>query len=182
VSGAEAAVKGKFAFLFRQPGLGRIEALDPLGRTMYVMLFFETRAYLVLPSRRAYAEEPPAVMMDRFLGFSLTPEDVIHLLSGRWPEGGVPARETSWVLDKEPDGRVVGGDRDGLVFRVVKFFGRTGVPREIGFSRPGTTGRMTVLTLRFNPPERRKPFDTVFLDRFTRKSWDEIAEELGHEK
>ena len=180
VSGAQAAVKGKFAFLFRRPGLGRIEALDPLGRTVYVMLFLETRAYFILPSRRAYAEEPPAEMMDRFLGFSLSPGEVLHLLSGRWPRGG-PAGGPDWTIRTGPDGRVLGGDREGLVFRVIKFFGRTGVPREVGFSRPGTTGRLKVLSLRFNPPERGEPFDTHFLDRFTRRPWDDIAAEIERE-
>src|SRR4030042_2000443 len=39
VRGAEAAVKGKFAFLFRRQGFGRVEAVDPVGRTAFLIFF-----------------------------------------------------------------------------------------------------------------------------------------------
>jgi hypothetical protein len=52
------------------------------------------------------------------------------------------------------------------------------VPREIGLEGPGTSGRVKVLKLGFNPPPRDDVFDTAFLRTFTPKTWPEILELL----
>jgi len=183
VSGDGAAVKGRFSFLFRHPGLGRIEALDPFGRSLYAMIFLGDKAYLALASQKAYAEDRPEAVMDRFLGFSLTPDDIIRLLSGQWlpaaPDAAPPGE--AWTLARDSSGRVVRGERGGLSFTVNEFFGGAGVPRTVTFSSGDTTGRMTVLSLRFNPAARPETFDPTFLGRFKRKPWDEIEELMKHE-
>jgi hypothetical protein len=175
VRGAEADVKGKFAFLFRRPGLGRVEAFDPLGRTIYYMVFAGETAYLVVPRKKAYAETPPAAMIDRFLGFALEPGEVIELISGEWAVRGT-VRVDDWMLRRDAQGRVIRGERGGLVFEVGEFFPGAGVPRTVTFSGRSATGRMKILSLEFNPAPRPEAFDTSFLRTFMRKSIEDIAE------
>jgi outer membrane biogenesis lipoprotein LolB len=179
LQGEEAVLKGKFAFQFRAPGLGRIEALDPLGRTVFTLFLAGDRASFVLPGEKAYAEEAAEALMRRLLGFSLLPDDMIRLLGGRWAGATAEAGpESAWRVEKDEQGRVYRGSRGDLLFTVRRFFEGAGVPRDIEFSRPGTTGRLKVLSLRFNPPGRPEAFDTSFLARYSRKTWEEMAELL----
>ena len=177
IRGEAADVKGKFAFLFRKPGLGRVEAFDPLGRTIYYMVFAGDTAYLVVPQKKVYAEDRPETMVARFLGFPLSPGEILELLAGQWTKsGGEEGQGNAWTLRRDADGRVIRGERDGLVFEVGEFFPGAGVPRVILFSRPGTAGRMKVLSLDFNPAPRPEAFETSFLKAFARKSWEDIQE------
>lgn len=182
VQGAETAVKGRFAFLFRRPDLGRIEAFDPLGRTVYYVIFRGDEAYFVVPSKKAYAQEKPETLMARLLGFSLRPDEVIPLLSGHWTasdEQGGGDFAAGWTLVRDAEGRVVRGRRHDLSFEVKEFFPGAGVPRTVLFSRPGTSGRVKVLSARFNPSPRPEAFESSFLKTFTRKSWEDIQEMAG---
>jgi hypothetical protein len=185
IEGRETALRGKFAFHFRRPGLGRIEVSDPFGTSVYFMLFKDDTAYLVVPSKKIYAEERPETLMDRFLGFSLRPDEVLRLLAGQW-EGAGPAEgsreENGWSLQRDGQGRVVGGRRGDLAFEVDEFFPGAGVPRVIHFSRPVTSGRMKILSLRFNPPARPETFETAFLGRFGRRSFEELQDVLKDER
>lgn len=175
VRGEEADIKGKFSFHFRRPGLGRVEAFDPFGTMIYYMIFAGDEAYLVVPRKRAYAADRPEAMIGRALGFSLRPEEVIELLCGRWAsrESGAAA---PWALSRDGNGRVTRGKKDDLVFEVAEFFPGAGVPRTVLFSRPGTSGRLKVLSLEFNPPARPDAFRTDFLRTYARKTWAEIEE------
>lgn len=171
LQGTEAAVKGKFAFLFRRPGLGRVEALDPIGRTAFLVFFRDDRAYFVLPGKKVFAEERPETMMERFLGISFLPDEMLRLLSGTLPdEGG------GWNVERDEAGRVVLGRKDGFTFAVREFFPGAGVPRHLGFSGPATSGRMKVLGLGFNPPPREGAFELPFLRSYALKTWAEIVE------
>lgn len=163
LKGAEAVLKGKFAFRFRAPGLGRIEALDPLGRTVFTLFLAGDRASFVLPGERVYAEEAPETLMSRLLGFSILPDDMIRLLCGTW-EGPAAdrGRDGAWSVETDGQGRVFRGARDDLLFAVREFFKGAGVPRDIEFSRPGMTGRLRVLSLRFDPPGRPRPSTRLF--------------------
>jgi hypothetical protein len=177
--GEEMEVKGRFAFLFRKPGWGRVEAFDPLGRTIYYMIFAGDDAYLVVPQKKVYAQDRPDAMVGRFLGFSLRPDEILEILGGEWTGGGAQGESgpgSLWTLARDGSGRVVRGEKNGLVFEVPEFFPGAGVPRTILFSRPGTSGRMRVLSLRFNPPPRPEAFETSFLKTFARRSWEEIQE------
>ena len=171
--GEDVAVKGKFAFLFRRPGLGRIEAVDPIGRTAFLMIFREDRAYFVVPGKKAYAEEGPETMMKRFLGVSLPPDEVLRLLSGAWADTGAGG---GWKVEQDERGRVARGGRDGFAFTVREFFPGAGVPRDIRLSGPGTAGRMKILKLGFNPPLLEAAFDVSFLRGYDLKTWAEILE------
>jgi outer membrane biogenesis lipoprotein LolB len=171
--GEDVAVKGKFAFLFRRPGLGRVEAVDPIGRTAFLMIFREDRAYFVVPGKKAYAEEGPEAMMKKFLGISLPPDEALRLLSGTWADAGAGS---GWSVEQDERGRVARGERNGFAFTVREFFPGAGVPRDIGLSGPETSGRMKVLKLGFNPPLREAAFDVSFLRGYVLKTWAEILE------
>lgn len=175
ISGAEASVKGRFAFLFRRPGLGRVEAVDPLGRTVFLVHFRDGRAWFVLPSKKAYAESDAETMMDRILGVVIRPDEVLALLSGVWPE---PGPGGGWTVGRDELGRVAKGERDDFEFAVRAFFRGGAAPREVVLSGPGTTGRLKVLKLAFDPAARDAAFETGFLGRYAAKSWEEILELL----
>jgi len=178
-----AVIKGKFSFLFRRPGRGRVEALDPLARTMYYIIFAEERAFLVLPSKKVYVEDSPEVLMEHFLGLALLPDDILDLLSGRWGEAGPRGlRQDVWQVEKDPQGRVIRAMKPSLSCTVQEFFKKSGVPRRVAFSASGTSGRMKVLSIRFNPPPRPAAFETPFLAAYTRKSWSEIQESLKDDR
>jgi len=177
ITGAEASIKGRFGFVFRRPGLGRVEAVDPIGRTAFIILFRADRAWFVLPGRKVYAEDEAGVMMERFLGVALLPDEAVGLLSGTWP-ARAEADENGWALDRDAGGRVARGVRGGFSFTVREFFPGDGVPREIGLEGPGTSGRLKVLKLRFDPPPREETFDVAFLRVFAPKTWEEILELL----
>ncbi len=180
VSGAAAAIKGKFGFVFRRPGRGRIEAVDPLGRTVFVVVFRDDRAWFVLPDRKIYAEDGAAVMMERFLGVALRPDEALELLSGAWGAAAAPdtAADAAWTVERDDQGRPVRGVRGEFSLAVRTFFPGAGVPREIAVEGPGVTGRVKVLKLGFNPAERPEAFATPFVGVFAAKTWDEILELL----
>lgn len=169
------AGEGKFAFVFRRPGLGRVEGVDPLGRTAFVLLFEKDRAWFAVPSRKTYAEDPAEEMMARFIGGRLRPDDVLRLLGGGWD--GSEAAE-GWTVDRDEQGRVVAGHRGEFSFLVRTHFRGGGVPREVLITGPEASGRVRVLRLTFDPPPRAEAFDRAFLQAFTRKSWPELEEML----
>jgi hypothetical protein len=175
ISGAEASVKGRFAFLFRRPGLGRVEAVDPLGRTLFLVYFRDGRAWFVLPSRKVYSEAEADVMMDRFLGIAVRPDETISLLSGIWPSAG---EGPDWSVDRDAQGRVRRGERSGFSFTVRSFFRGGGAPRELALAGAGTSGRLKVLRLAFDPVRRDEAFDVAFLGRYAARTWEEILELL----
>jgi len=173
IAGADASVKGKFAFLFRRPGLGRVEAVDPIGRTVFLLHFRDGRAWFVLPSKKVYAEDEAEVMMRRILGVSLRPDDAIALLSGIWPAAGAAG---GWTVGRDAEGRVVGGEHGEFGFTVREFFRGDGAPREIALHGAGTSGRVKVLKLAFDPRPRDEAFDVSFIGRYAAKTWDEILD------
>lgn len=178
IAGAEASIKGKFGFVFRRPGFGRVEAVDPIGRTAFLILFRAGRAWFVLPGRKAYAEDEAGVMMERFLGIALLPDDMVRLLSGTWAPGAADEEPKGWAVDRDPGGRVARGVHGGFAFTVREYFPGDGVPREIGLEGPGTSGRVKVLKLGFDPPPREEAFDIGFLRSYAPKTWEEILEFL----
>lgn len=178
ITGAEASIKGKFGFVFRTPGLGRVEAVDPIGRTVFLIVFRGGRAWFILPGRKVYAEDEAGVMMERFLGLALLPDEAVRLLSGTWAAGTGPGEAGGWSVERDAGGRVVRGVRGEFSFAVRSFFPGDGVPREIGLEGPAASGRVKVLKLAFDPPPREEAFDTAFLRAYAPKTWDGILELL----
>lgn len=168
----DAFVRGRFAFRFERPSAGRIEAFDPLGRTLYILLFRGERAWFAVPSKRIYWENTAIEIMNRWLGFSMDPEDVVRLLSGRWEgaEGGAG----EWHFTRDAGDRVSAGERGGLRFEIREFFPGDGAPRLVAFEDFASAGRLRVLEARFNPPPRDGTADLAFLKTFSAVTWAEL--------
>ena len=169
IKGAEASIKGKFGFVFRRPGLGRIEAVDPIGRTAFLIMFRGERAWFILPGRKVYAEDGAAIMMERFLGIALLPDEAVRLLSGTWGEG-----YSDWSVKPDSDGRIGRGVCGDFSFQVREFFPGDGIPRDVVLEGPGTSGRIKLLKLGFNPPVREEVFDLAVIRVYAPKTWEEI--------
>ncbi len=178
--GAGGSLRGRFSFLLSLPDMGRIEVLDPFGRTRAVMIFREGTAAMVIPSRRVYWSGPEKELMENFLGFGLGGRDLAGLIGGRWAEAGAP-EAAGWALERDREGRVRAGAKDGFRFEVEEFFGKTSVPRSVGISRDGEPGRLKVLQIRFNRPPRGDAFGLSVLNGLDRKTWAEMEELLGDE-
>ena len=176
IAGPDASLKGKFGFVFRGPDLGRVEAVDPIGRTIFLVVFRGGRAWFVLPRRKVFAEDAAPVMMERFLGVAIRPDEVLRLLSGTWPAAGTPGDTGGWSVERDASGRVVRGAHEDFAFSVKTFFPGDAVPREIGLAGPETSGKVKVLKLNFNPEPRDGAFDTAFLRAYAAKTWNEILE------
>lgn len=173
--GAGGSLRGRFSFLISLPDKGRIEVLDPFGRTRAVLIFRERAAYMFLPSRRVYWTGPEEELMENFLGFGLSARDLAGVLGGQWAAAVKPEGE-GWAFERDRDGRVRAGAKDGFRFEVEEFFGRTSVPRSVGISRAGEPGRLRVLQIRFNRPPRGDAFGLSALGGMDRRTWAEMEE------
>ena len=179
--GAGGSLRGRFSFLLSLPDTGRVEVLDPFGRTRAVLIFREREAAMLLPSRRAYWSGPEEELMAHFLGFGLGAQDLAGLIGGRWAGAGTP-EITGWTLERDREGRVRAGAKGEFRFEVEEFFGKTSVPRSVGISRAGEPGRLRVLQIRFNRPPRGDAFGLSVLNGMDRKTWAEMEDFLGDEK
>lgn len=181
--GEAGSLRGRFSFLIVLPDKARIEILDPFGRTRSVLIFRERTAYMLLPSRKAYWTGPEEELMTNFLGFGLTAGELAGLLGGQWAGAGTLEAQGggSWAFEKAGTGRVLSGAKDGFRFKVEEFYGKTSVPRSVGFSRSGEAGRLRVLQVRFNRPPRGDAFGLSALEGSARKTWPEIEELLRDE-
>jgi len=166
--------KSKLSFLFRLPGQGRIEALDPFGRTASLLFLDDEEAYLVLPARRAYWKSGREEVMSKLLGFALGPEDLTHILTGRGD------RLSGWTLEKDSQGRVVRGRREDLRFEVRQFFERSPLPRLLVLARAEDKASLRILRLSFNQPLKAKAFHLFFLDEggYRPADWSEVEKWL----
>ncbi len=181
VEGLEAAVRGRFAFRFAPDGRGRVEAFDPLGRTVYFIDFEANQAWFVLPAKKVYWENEPGEMMSRFLGFVLRPEEVLRLLAGRM-DAASDARSAPWTVQRDLYGRVVAGERGTLRFEVREFFPGDGVPRTVVVSDLTAAARIKVLDLRFNAAGPASVTERLFLRTFSQVTWAEIARLLNRDE
>jgi outer membrane biogenesis lipoprotein LolB len=150
--------KSKLSFVFRLPGQGRIEILDPLGRTASILFLDNEEAYLVLPGRHAYWKSGREEVMSKLLGFALEIEDLADILAGR------AERLSGWSLEKDSRGRVVRGRREELSFEIRQFFEPGPLPWLLILSRAQDTGSLRVLRLNFNQPLKEKAFHYFFLE------------------
>lgn len=174
VTGEEGSARSKFAFLLVPPQHGRIEVSNFLAGTVSEMIFTGGRAFFVIPSRRIYWEGEEEGALDRILGFPLSLEEVTWMISGRWPDPS-PAE---WALSMDRSGRVLSGHRDELAFTVESFAESSPLPHRVSFSFPLSRGSLTILRIGFNSKPPAAAFSLVFRDRFQRKTWDEILENI----
>jgi hypothetical protein len=172
------SMKSRFAFFFRPPGDGRVEALDVFGRTVSVLLFREGRAYMILPAKRVYWEGREEEILGKFLGFGLRSAELSAILCGRWADLG-PGSD--WRIERDAGGRVLRGDRGGFRFEVVEFHRGAPVPRAVEFAGPESSGRLRILKIHFNSPPRGDPFNLSVLKDLNPKTWPEIEALLRDE-
>ncbi|MGB7297465.1 MAG: lipoprotein insertase outer membrane protein LolB [Candidatus Aminicenantales bacterium] len=162
--------KSRLAFVFHVPDKGRVEVIDPLGRTASLLFLADDQAYLVLPRKRAYWKSDREEVMSKLLGFALSPEDLTHLLTGR------ADRLDDWALEKDGRGRVVRGRRTDLQFEIRQYFEPGPLPRLLVLSRGKTKGSLSILKLNFNQPLQADVFGLFFLNDTSYRSagWEEV--------
>jgi hypothetical protein len=183
IHGSGGSLRGRFSFLLSLPDKGRIEVLDPLGRSRAVLIFRERRAYMLLPSRKAFWTGPEEELMENFLGLGLSARDLAGLLGGQWLAAGAPEGDEGggWTFERDRDGRAAAGAKGAFRFKVEEFFGKTSVPRSVGIFRAGEPGRLRVLQIRFNRPPRGDAFGLSPLSGLSRRTWAEMEELLRDE-
>ena len=166
--------KSRLSFILCLPDHGRVEVIDPLGRTASLLFVEGEEAHLVLPGRRAYWTSGRAEVMSKLLGFAPELADLIHIFSGRGE------RLTGWVLEKDTQGRVVRGRHNDLAFEIRLFFEPSSVPQLLILSRNDDRGSLRVLRLNFNQPLKESAFDLFFLKErgYRAAGWDEIEKWL----
>jgi hypothetical protein len=178
ITGPEGTARSKFSYALALPDRGRVDVLDPLGRTALQFLVEGEEAYLVLPSKRAYGQGSRNDVLEKFLGFPVGLEELAGLLAGRW-EKADGTLLPGWSFERDARGRVSAGSRGDLSFEVPEHFPGNGVPRRLSFRGPSSEGTVTLLPPRFN--RGFAPFSWSFRDRFKLLSWDEVERLLRDE-
>ena len=187
ISGEQGSARSKFTFLFQLPHQGRIEVTDIiLGRTLYQIIVDRERAVFLVPSKRVYWEGDEEEIINHFLGFRLSLEEIISLLQGKWEENraeaGEEGEEGDWVLSRDEKGRILFGQRGSLRFEVREFISGSRFPQVLIFQHSSSSGRLRVLRLGFNRPFKKKDsFSLAFLANYRRVSWEEIEKILADE-
>jgi len=181
--GDQGSVRSKFSFLFHLPHQAKITVSDFLGKGICEVIVEEERAVFVLPSKRVYWQGDEEEIIDKFLGFRMSLEEMISLLRGEWKEerGADEKNLDGWSFEKDEAGRIIAGQRGELRFEVKEFFAQTAFARIVGFEHPLNRGSLKILELSFNQPIKKESFSLSFLERYERKSWEEIEKILGNE-
>jgi len=186
ISGEQGSARSKFSFLFQLPNQGRIEVTDIiLGRTLYQIIVDGERAAFLVPSKRVYWEGDEEEIINYFMGFRLSLEEMINLLQGRWKESRAEKGEKGgeeWILSRDEKGRILFGQRGSLRFEVREFISGSRFPQVLVFQHSSSSGRLRVLRLSFNKPFKKKDsFSLAFLTNYRRVSWEEIERILADE-
>ncbi len=187
ISGEQGSARSKFAFLFQLPHQGRIEVSDfLLGRTLYQIIVDRERAVFLVPKKKVYWEGEEEEIIDYFLGFRLSLDEMINLINGKWEEKaqemGREKNKENWDLKRDERGRVLAGTRGKLHFEVKEFLSGSHIPRILIFQHPLNTGRLKILRVDFNRPAKKKQaFSLSFLTSYKRVSWEEIEKILANE-
>ena len=177
VSSADHTARSRFSFLFRLPDKGRLDVIDPLGRVPYQIFLLEGESYFVVPSKRIYWHGEERDILEKFLGFPLSLPEVIALISGYWfgsERTEALSWEKSWALEKDRRGRIQAGRRDTFFFTVEEFFDSSSWSKTVGYVHSLSEGRLKILSIQFNQPQKAETFSMSFLEGFASKSWEEI--------
>jgi len=173
-----AAVKSRFSFVFLLPDRGRIEVSDPLGRTVSLLFIEKEKAYFVLPRKHAYWKSSREEVLAKLLGFSLTPEEITSLLTGK------AGQMQGWVTEEDRRGRAVRGRRDDLQFEIRQFYSSSSLPQLLLLSRAADRGSLKILRLNFNQPLKDEAFKLAFLEdaAYAATTWEGIEKWLQNER
>jgi len=171
-------IKTRFSFIFLLPDQGRVQVSDPLGGTISDLLFDRGEAFFVLPRKRAYWRASRCEVMSKLLGFALSPEEIIALVSGK------SSRLEGWKTEEDSRGRVVRGSRTDLRFEVREFFGSSSLPTLIVFSSLSEEGSLRIRRLNFNQPLKEEVFRPSFLDdpSYESAGWEKIEQWLKNDR
>jgi hypothetical protein len=172
------AGRSKFFFAIALPSRGQLEIVDPLGRRALQIFIEGEEAYLVVPSKKAYARGSRSDVLGEFLGFPIALDEIVGLLTGRWGDAD-SAASLGWAVERDGRNRVTGGRREGLSFSVLEFFPGNGVPRRFSFRGGESSGTVVLLEAAFNRPIG--PPNRSFQSRFKPLSWDELLSLLRDE-
>lgn len=171
LSSEEGKGRSRFSFAVRLPDQGRISVSNFLGQTLYQILADRGETYFILPGKRAYWQGEETEIFEKFLGFSLSLSEMTALLCGEW---AFSLQNSGWELDRDKNGRIQSGRRGALTFAVTEFIGSTSLAKVISFIHPRSEGRMRLIQVRLNTPLPETAFDKTLLQRFSRKTWEEI--------
>jgi len=183
ISDARASAKSKFSFVIQLPGKGRIDVFDALGRSLFTLISEGPEAYFVAVPKKAYWRGSQHEILEEFLGFDLSLEEMAGLLSGRWGQG--PAGDSQafrgWAWTRDAGGRVVAGESGGLRFEVKDFLVGGAQPHTILFKSAHNSGSIKVYEVKFNVPAKAEPFRLWFLNEFRETTRGEMERLLGDE-
>ena len=173
--------RSRFAFVLEPSRRGRVTVTGVLGAAAAEIVLSGPDGYFVLPSEKAYWKAAPEEIVEKFLGFPLSLDEMSGLICGRWPAGPGNEPPPGWTLDRDGEGRITAGRKGRLEFTVLEFFPGSPVPKVLDYRDPGSQGRLTVRSIEFNGPGASGAFDLDFLRAFSAKSWEEIRRILDHE-
>lgn len=172
LSGPDGAFRFRLGFCGRLSGQARLELFDPLGRLRAVVWLSGERAALYLPSEKVYWQGASRVLTSEIFGRELKSEELVRIISGRWPQ---LAEENGWLLRRDDRNRVLGGEREGLVFILKENFAPGLVPKTVHFSSGAYTVRMKVLRMDFNRCREDSLFNPAVPPGVRQLEWEEMA-------
>jgi hypothetical protein len=173
--------RSRFAFVLAPSRRGRVTVTAAFGAAAAEIVIAGPDGYFVLPSEKAYWKAAPEEIVEKFLGFPLSLDEMSGLICGRWPAGPGGETPAGWTLDRDGEGRTAAGRKGRLEFAVLEFFPGSPVPKVLDYRDPAGQGRLTVRSIEFNGPVGPGAFDLGFLRGFSAKSWEEIRRMLDHE-
>ena len=174
IKGEQGSARSKFSFYFHLPQQGWIQVSSFLGKTIYRILIDNGEAFFIVPSKKVYWRGEEEEIIDKFLGFRLSLEEMTGLLSGRW-EMEEPGMK-GWIFERDEGGRICAGRKADFRFEVREFFCTSPFARHIAFFHPSSEGQLKVLSVGVNPPPKKSVFSKEFLESCEQKSWLEIEE------
>lgn len=183
ISDGRAGSKSKFSFVIQLPDKGRIDIFDALGRSLFTLISDGREAYFVAIPKKAYWRGSQRDILDAFLGFDLSLEEMAGLLSGGWGQSPAPNGEAfqGWAWTRDAKGRVVAGEGEGLRLEVKDFFAGGVQPHTILFTSARNSGSIKVYEVKFNVPPKSAPFRLWFLGDFRETTREEMERLLGDE-
>jgi len=173
--------RSRFAFVLEPSRRGRVTVTGAFGAAAAEIVLSGPDGYFVLPSEKVYWKAAPEEIVEKFLGFPLSLDEMSGLICGRWPAGPGGEAPAGWALDRDGEGRTAAGRKGRLEFAVREFFPGSPVPRVLDYRDPAGQGRLTVRSIEFNGPGASGAFGLDFLRAFSAKSWEEIRRILDHE-
>lgn len=170
--GPDGAFRFRLRFYGRLPDEARLELFDPLGRLRTVVWLRGELATLYLPSEKVCWQGEGRLLMAEVFGRELQAAELFRILAGRWAP---LAEEAGWQLQLDSQGRVLGGERDGLLFALEESFAPGLVPRTLGFTCGDYRVRLKVLRMHFNRQRDDRLFNPSIPPGVRKLEWEEMS-------